>query len=577
MRLRTLLIGVLFPAVFLLSSCAKREDQSLADYGDKKITVGDFEKAYAVVKPEYLPKASGVEGYKEFLNTMLNKAVMAYKADELGYDKDPAVVQGMEAFKKMGLQAGYLKRKVADEVTVSEDEIREHYRNKGSILSIKQILVDTPDEADQVMSLLDAGEDFESVCKKYSKSPDAAEGGEVLTITYGKFSPELQKAIFGLEVGQYSQPVYTPYGFFIMKVLKRVDSKTKEPYDQIHDTLEQEVRVIKEMVGTNELSEKIREKYGVEWYFDNLRICFEALPPDRPFDQAPSRGDEVYPLLYFDEEDLQKPVASYGDKSILIKDFSDYYDQASFYSRPRRAFRLGGIRSFLTERIMSDLVQREMKASKIEEDPEVAAVLRGKQEELMINRLWDDLVNSQANITDKQITDYYNEHADDFVIPEKRRFGVILTGDYDSAQRAYQELQSGTLFRTVAMAYSIDKKTKNTLGETELLAKGEQPAIDEVGFSLDGVGSISEPFQTSRGWMILKVTELEPSGHYPMEQARSAVEKALRNKANDERLNQLLDKWKEELNVVIHEDNLQKIQVEERSPQAKEQPARAGA
>lgn len=575
MRLRTLTIGVLVPAVFLLSSCTKREDLPLAEYGGKKITVGDFEKAYAVVKPEFLPKQKGIEGKKEFLTTMLNKNVMAYKADELGYDKDPAVVQGMEAFKKMGLQAGYLKRKVADQITVSEDEIREHYRNRGAVLSIKQILVDTPDEADQVMALLDAGEDFDSVCKKYSKSPDAAEGGQVLTITYGRFSPDLQNAIFSLDVGQYSQPVYTPYGFFIMKVLRRTDSKTKEPYDKIHDTLEQEVRAIKEMVGTNKLTEKLRKEYGVEWYWDSLRICFEALPPDRPFDQAPSRSDEVYPLLYFDEEDLQKPVASYGDKTILIKDFSDYYDQASFFSRPRRDFRLGGIRSFITERIMADLVQREMKRSKIEEDPEVAAVLRGKQEELMINRLWDDLINSQTTITEKQINQYYNDHSGDFVVPEKRRFGVILTNDFDSAQRAYQEVTSGTPFRTVAMAYSVDEKTKDTLGETELLTKGEQPEIDEVGFALDGVGSVSKPFETSRGWMILKVTELEPAGNYTLEQARTSIEKALREQENDKRLNELLDKWKKELNVVIHEDNLAKIQIQERTPGSK--PERPGA
>jgi parvulin-like peptidyl-prolyl isomerase len=569
---RTIVIGVILPVAVLLTSCTKREDQPLAEFADETISVGEFEKAYAVVKPEFLPNETGIEGYREFLTTMVNKEVMALKADELGYDKDPAVVQAMETFKKMGLQAGYLKRKIADEVEVTEEEIRDHYENRGASMSMKQILVDTPDEADEVMAALDSGADFESVCKKFSKSPDAAEGGRVMTITYGRLAPDFQYKVFHTDVGDYTQPILTPYGFFIVKALRRAESRTKEPYEQLHDTLEQEVRVMKEAIATNKHTEKLREEYGVVWYWDNLRICFEALPPDRQFDQAPSRKDEVYPLLYFDEEDLEKPVASYGDKEILIKDFSDYYDQASFYGRPRRDFRVAGVRTFVMERIMGDLIQREMKRSRIEEDPEVKAVMEGKREEVMINRLWDDMVNKQTTVTDRMIIDYYNENHDDFKIPERRRFGVILTGDVESAQKAYDELKSGTLFRTVAMAYSIDKQTRETMGETELLSKGEQPEIDEVGFALDGVGSVSEPFQTSRGWMILKVTEMEPPGEYTMEQARSSIESALKEQLNEKRLNELLDKWKAEANLTIREENLDKIQVEERRP-GEEKPA----
>jgi parvulin-like peptidyl-prolyl isomerase len=576
MRARALAIALLIPAVFLTSSCTKREDRALAEFGDQKITVGDFEKAYAVVKPEFLPTAAGIEGRREFLTTMLNKEVMAYKADELGYDKDPGVVQGMEAWKKMGLQAGYLKRKVADQVTVSEEEARWHHKNTGATASIKQILVDTPDEAEEVVALLDAGEDFESVCKKYSKAPDASGGGEVLTIGYGRYAPELQEAIFRLEVGEHTEPILTPYGFFIMKLLRRNDSKAKDPFEQVKERMEQEYRVIKEMLETNEHTEKLRDEYGVEWYWDNMRICFQALPPDRDFEQAPSRSDEVYPLLYFDEEDLNKPVAAFGEQMILVKDFSDYYDEASFYARPRRSYRVGGIHTFIMERIMAQIVTREMKRSGIEEDPEVKAAMEGKREELMINRLWEDMINKQTVVTDAMIREYYDEHAGDFQVPEKRRFGVILTNDYDNAQRAYQELQAGTLFRTVAMAYSVDETTKRTLGETDLLTEGEQPEIDEVGFALEGVGSFSEPFQTSRGWMILKVTELEPASTYTIEQARGTIRSALKEQLNDDRLNELLSKWKEELNVVIYDENLEKIQVEERSPDAKTT-ARAGA
>jgi parvulin-like peptidyl-prolyl isomerase len=421
------------------------------------------------------------------------------------------------------------------------------------------------------MSLLDSGADFESVCKRYSKSPDASEGGQVLTVVYGKYHPEIQQILFKIDVGEYTPPVFTAYGYFICKVLRRTEGRAPEPFETMRPQLEKEVRAIKEVLATNRYTENLRKEYGVEWYWDNMRICFEALPPDRDFDKAPSRKDEVYPLLYFDPDDLEKPVVSYGEKTLLVKDFSDYYDQASFYARPRRTYRVAGVKTFLTERLMTDIIQREMTRSKIAEDPEVAAVIKAKREEMMISRLWDDMINSQTTVSDKAIREYYETHKSDFVLPERRRFGVILTGNVEDAQKAYDELKSGTLFRTVAMAYSIDETTKKTLGETELLTKGEQPELDEVGFSLAGVGSVSEPFQTSRGWMILKVTELEEAGQYTEQQARPGIEKALKEELNDARLQELLAKWKEELNVKIHEDNLKKVQIEERTAEARAQ------
>ena len=81
-----LLLGLLVPAVMTIASCGKREDVKLAEFKDHVITIGEFEKAYANVDAKFLPKATGIDGNREFLNTMLNKEVMAFKADELGYE-----------------------------------------------------------------------------------------------------------------------------------------------------------------------------------------------------------------------------------------------------------------------------------------------------------------------------------------------------------------------------------------------------------------------------------------------------------------------------------------------------------
>jgi parvulin-like peptidyl-prolyl isomerase len=562
---KTLLASLVVVLAVSVLSCGKREDAVLAEFKNRSITIGEFEDAYSKVDVKFLPNSSGEEGLKEFLNTMLNKEVMAYKADELGYDKDRTVIQGMDSYRKLGLQAGYMKFKVADKVTVTEEEILEHYRNKGATLSIKQILVDTPDEAEEIYQLLLDGADFETVCRENSKAPDADQGGQVMTVVYGSFNPDMQKEMFKLPVGGITKPVYTPYGFFVVKVIRRAETKMKPPIEDMRETLEAEVRSQNETYLMNEVSEGIRQDAGVTWFWENLRIAFTSLPPDRSLVNPPDRRDEVYPLLYFEEDDLDKPIVSYKDKVVTIKDFSDYYDRSSFFRRPRREFRFSGIKHFLTEFIMAELVEEEMVRSNIEEEPEVKRVMTAKREELMINRLYEDMINAQTTVNERMIQDYYNQNEEYFQVAEKRRFGVILTGDLESAQAAYGEIKGGKRFRIVAKQYSIDEPTLENLAETELLVEGEQPEIDRVGFALGRVGEVSEPFETSRGWMILKLTEKADAGSHSLDEARESIRHALKQLENENRLNELLAKWKEELGVEIREDNFKKVQVEERS------------
>ncbi len=565
MRVGRLLLALGLSAPIALTGCSKRENAKLAEFKGHAITVQEFEQAYAKVDVAYLPKATGEEGLREFLTTMLNKEVLVAKADELGYDKDPSVAQGLETFRRMSLPIAYLKREVADNLTVTDEEVRRHYDNKGASINLKQILTDTEEEANACYDALQGGLDFESACRQYSKTPDAANGGVVVTATYGTLVPDLQQQMFATPVGEYTEPILTAYGWVIVKVLSRTEGKHPQPFEAVKDQVTLEYKQSKEAVELNKFTDKLRDQYGVVWNYDNLMIAFNALPPDRPFEEAPARDQEVYPLLYFDSTDLDKPLVSYLGKTIAIKDFSDMYDQASFYERPRRDFRLGGIRSFLTAPMMNEISADVVHKSDIEKDPEVARALKDKEEEFMINALYEDLINRTTVVTEEQQQAYYSDNREMFRTPEKRQFGVILTGDVDTAQKARQELRAGKLIAKVASTYSIDEESAANGGLSNFLASGENPEIDAVGFGLGRVGDISEPFQTSRGWMVLRLMEVQEAKVFSFAEAKSNIEAHLKNEANDEKLKELLEKWKEEFGVVIHDDNFKKVHVTERS------------
>jgi len=560
---RNVLAVVLLGLLLALSCSKNREDLPVAKVGDRVIILSTFEKTYFAVDPKFLPDDKEIEGLKEFLNTMISKDVMAIKAVELGYRKDPFVVQGMEAFKKVSLPAAYLKLRVADKINITEADIKKAYEKYQTNLEIKQILTDTRAQADEAYELLKQGTDFESVCQQYSKDPDASSGGQVANALWGTFEPNFQDAVFNTPVGGFTPPLETRFGWVIVKVLDSRQPK-RRPYEDAKPDLDKLVQRLEEIRLTNNVTDEIRARHHFQWYEDNIGIAYDALPPDRPLTSPPDRNSEVYPLLQFDSRDLDKPLVSYDQKSITIRDFSDLYDKASFFTRPRREFRHGDTKKFLIEIVMNELVVIELKESRIEEDPQVVAALDKKREQFMVDKLYQDLVDRQTEVMPEETAEYYNNNREMFRRPEERRFAMILAGSLDAATEAYKKVKAGEPFDTVSAAYSIPDITREERLGSRAVVNGQNAEFDQVGFALERVGDMSEPFETSRGWMVLKLVERRPERIIELEDAMEDIRGAVKTLKNEERLNSLLEKWRSEIKIEIYEDNLKKANVKER-------------
>jgi len=563
MRFTTALATLALAPLVLVSSCSKdKSELSVAKIGDRSISVRTFENTYFRMDPKYLPETTDLDGRLELLDTMIDKDVMAIKADALGYDKDEYVVRGMEAFEKVGLQAGYLKVKVSDKVVVTDKDLKEWYNNFGVIYHIKQVLVDTREEADYVRQLLVDGQDFESVCREYSKGPDAEQGGQILNAQFGTFPPNFQDALFSTEVGDVPEPILSKYGYFIIKVVGEKRPQ-QQPYESVRDNIEKLVRNHKTVQASMKMSQDIRDKNGFEIYEQNVQIILELLPPDRLLTDPPNRDTEIYPLLRVQPQDLDKPLVTWNAGSITIRDFSDLYDRSSFFRRPRREARMGGITQFLTELVMNDLIVLEIEQSGIENEPEVALLLQKKREQLMVDKLYQDLVDRQTTISQNEINDYYRDNMELFHRDQECRFAYVLTGDKESALKAHEMLKNGRNFDAVVTRFHIEELTGGTMSSEIFVQKGTNPDLDEYAFDLQ-VGGYSQPFDTDRGWLIVKVVEKRPERILPVTEATHDITRYLKSIKNEDRLNELLAKWREEIPIEINESNLMKADLDSR-------------
>lgn len=98
------------------------------------------------------------------------------------------------------------------------------------------ILVETEDEAKELVTTLEGGADFAELAKEKSTGPSGPRGGELGWFGLGAMVPAFEEAVATMEVGQVSAPVQTQFGWHVIK-LNEERVKDAPPLDAVRGEL----------------------------------------------------------------------------------------------------------------------------------------------------------------------------------------------------------------------------------------------------------------------------------------------------------------------------------------------------
>jgi len=176
------------------------------------------------------------------------------------------------------------------------------------------------------------------------------------------------------------------------------------------------------------------------------------------------------------------------------------------------------------------------------------------RQEILSQKVINQAVPENIQITDEEIHAYYKEHPKDFVQPEEVRARQIVVANVETATAIRQQAMQGGDFVALAKAHSLspDKEQGGDLG---YFARGSMPEEFDVVFTL-GVGQISPIVKTAYGYHIFKVEERHPSR--PLSPAEAADE--IRAQLTQERREQLFAAWvaglKEKARITVNDQIL---------------------
>lgn len=185
---------------------------------------------------------------------------------------------------------------VMGKISVGDEEVKAYYDahqdefSSTPQVTLREILVAVASTAEGVNVGLDeeartkaaelhgrllAGEPFPRLAADASDSPSKANGGLLGEIPWADISPELQKELQALKVGEFTRVLRTPRGYQILKVDDRIDGTVKS-LEQAREDVSEKVFETKRRAEFGRYLERLRTQAIIEWKNDEVKKAYEA-------------------------------------------------------------------------------------------------------------------------------------------------------------------------------------------------------------------------------------------------------------------------------------------------------------
>jgi len=240
-----LLIGLLLGAMPTAVLAQDTEEDPTVAVVDGTPILRSEVTAYAATLPAQYQQAFD-QIFPFLVQRLIDLALIDKAAGADGLSDDEVVQERIARLTTEVMREVYMERLLAG--AVSDQEVEARYQAfleenpPVEEVRARHILLETEEEAREVIAALDGGIEFADLASERSTGPSAAQGGDLGYFTSEQMVPSFAEAAFALEPGSYtSEPVQTEFGWHVIQL---EDRRPKDPpsFEEVAPQLTQELQ-----------------------------------------------------------------------------------------------------------------------------------------------------------------------------------------------------------------------------------------------------------------------------------------------------------------------------------------------
>src|SRR6266446_5172350 len=255
-------------------------------------------------------------------------------------------------------------------------------------------------------------------------------------------------------------------------------------------------------------------------------------------------------------------VAEVGSETITADEVKQRLNETSPFLRARYNT-LEAKKQFVENMVRNELLAQEAIRQGYDKSPAVReTVKRAMIQELIKHQLDSKLTGT--DIPDDELKKYYEAHIDEFVKPERARVMHIFLPAKDAKERA-------------------DARKKAAAGgdlrflSKDELAKSYNTELATAAFELKNPGDKTGPLDTAAGVELVKLQVRTAALSRSFDESKEPIRQRMARERRSRDYDDWLKKLRETTKVAVHEQELEKIQVEAPTPPAPVQPTASQA
>jgi hypothetical protein len=438
----------------------------LARVGPRVIRVADYVNAYFAAYAPDRPRPDSL-GRVEFLNIMVNKEVLGQTAlainRPMGFE-DRLVLRGHT---ERLLSNALYKRFVLDSVTVNEDDVRKAHAQYGWENRYQRIKFESPITADRARHALLAGTiKWRDAVKRYAALGDSiGPDGEDGWVKRNILTVGVADRIWDLKPGEISPVVPVQDHYEIMRLVERrkVDPPAITPLRPI---LKAQILDVRASQRADRLQSQVAARIGLTYDTTNVRWAakqfegYGAVQHDAQGVVLDVSGDHPE----FQPADTTRVLARFRGGQLTLGGFLKTYEATPPVMRqPVDDFE--SFRVQIDAAVLQPYMAEEARARGLEKDPGVIAELEKKREELLVDHMFQDSIQSKVWVPSEERRRYYNEHIAQYVTYTRVRFASLWRPTKQGADSLAARLRGGERAEAILRADSLRGFNSGSISE----------------------------------------------------------------------------------------------------------------
>lgn len=239
--------------------------EPLAMVNDEIITMEDFELYWNMIPDNYKIQLNK----EDLLEQIIMQTLLVQKADEIDLREDPEIAFQIKSTTEQILIQFLLEREIIEKIILTDEDIETYYEeNKENYWQEEEvhalnILVETREEAEEIMQKLMEGQEFAELAREFSIASSAPAGGDIGLIQKGTLISEIEDQLFTLDSGEISEIVSTERGFHIFKIIEKNPAGYLE-FSEVKMAIEDQLLPLRQQEAFDQYLKDIEELAVIE-------------------------------------------------------------------------------------------------------------------------------------------------------------------------------------------------------------------------------------------------------------------------------------------------------------------------